>query len=137
MIQATPHMRILVATQPVDFRKGIDGLAQLCRERMSADPFSGTAFVFRNRTRTGLKILVYDGQGFWLCHKRLSKGRFKWWPSKGAQSSQVEAFALQILMAAGDPDGGRTAEAWRPLLSPGPESLNPGVPVTTPILHPP
>ena len=71
MIQITPHMRILVAVEPVDFRAGIDGLAAACRKHLLADPFSGGVFVFGNRARTGIKILVYDGQGFWLCHKRL------------------------------------------------------------------
>ena len=52
MIQITPHMRILVALDPADFRKGIDGLAQLCREELSSDPFEGAVFVFRNRNRT-------------------------------------------------------------------------------------
>ena len=76
MIQITPHMRILVAVEPIDFRAGIDGLAAACRKRLDADPFSGAIFVFRNRLRTALKLLVYDGQGFWLCQKRLSSGRF-------------------------------------------------------------
>ncbi len=80
MIQLTPQMRILVAVAPVDFRRGIDGLARLCRVVLQADPFSGVAFVFRNRRATAIKLLVYDGQGFWLAHKRLSKGKFCWWP---------------------------------------------------------
>jgi hypothetical protein len=84
MIQITPQMRVLVAIAAADFRRGIDGLAQLCRGTLSLDPFSGTVFVFRNRRATAVKILVYDGQGFWLCHKRLSKGKFRWWPSSVA-----------------------------------------------------
>jgi transposase len=134
MIQATPHMRVLVATQPVDFRKGIDGLVRVCRDQMPADPFSGTAFVFRNRMQTGIKILVYDGQGFWLCHKRLSKGRFKWWPSRGSKSSELASFSLQILIGGGDPEGVQVVEAWRPLSHPGPETDPAGVPVPSPIL---
>jgi transposase len=51
MIQITPHMRILVAVEPIDFRAGIDGLAAACRKRLQADPFSGCLFVFSNRTR--------------------------------------------------------------------------------------
>lgn len=78
MIQITAHMRIVLATEPVDFRKGIDALAALCRRRLQNDPFSGALFVFVNRSRKALRILVYDGQGFWLCHKRLSKGCFAW-----------------------------------------------------------
>ena len=63
MIQVTPQMRILVAVEPADFRKGIDGLARLCREVLQSDPFSGAVFVFRNRRATSIKLLVYDGQG--------------------------------------------------------------------------
>ena len=73
-------MRILVAIEPADFRKGIDGLARVAREELDSDPFSGWIFVFRNRKATAVKILVYDGQGFWLCYKRLSRGRFRFWP---------------------------------------------------------
>jgi transposase len=80
MIQVTPHMRILLAVEPADFRNGIDGLAKRCRQVLKSDPFSGHVFVFRNKSATAIKILVYDGQGFWLCQKRLSRGKFKWWP---------------------------------------------------------
>src|SRR5271157_3684181 len=72
MLQITPQMKILVAVEPADFRRGIDGLARLCRETLRHDPFIGAVFVFRNRKGTALKVLTYDGQGFWLCHKRLS-----------------------------------------------------------------
>jgi len=65
MIQLTQHMRILVAIEPADFRKGIDGLAAVCRNHLQQDPFTGTVFVFRNRRATAIKIIVYDGQGFW------------------------------------------------------------------------
>jgi transposase len=56
-------MRLLVAGEPIDFRAGIDGLAGACRKRLEADPFSGCLFVFRNRARTVIKFLCYDGQG--------------------------------------------------------------------------
>ena len=62
MIQLTPQMRILLAVAPADFRRGIDGLARLCRELLQSDPFSGAAFIFRNRRATAIKILLYDGQ---------------------------------------------------------------------------
>ena len=64
-------MRILVAVEPVDLRKGIDGLAALCREKLQSDPFSGCLFLFRSRSATAIKILVYDSQGFWMAQKRL------------------------------------------------------------------
>ena len=64
MIQVTPQMRILVAVEPADFRKGIDGLARICREALRQDPFSGYVFVFYNKSRKAVKILVYDWAGF-------------------------------------------------------------------------
>ncbi len=116
MIQITPQMRILVAVEPADFRKGIDGLAQLCRAALEQDPFGGAIFVFRNRRATAVKVLVYDGQGFWLCHKRLSKGRFRWWPAATRASTKtLEAHQLQVLLSAGDPEASRGAPAWRPV----------------------
>ena len=60
MIQITPHMKILLAVEPVDFRKGMDGMAALCRTVLKSDPFSGCLFVFLNRRRTAIKILSYD-----------------------------------------------------------------------------
>ena len=114
MIQITPQMRILVAVEPVDFRRGIDGLAQVCREALAADPFSGTVFVFRGRSGTSVKLLAFDGQGYWLCQKRLSKGRFRWWPGKpGAASAHLLAHELQVLICGGDPHGAKVPAAWR------------------------
>jgi transposase len=86
MLQLTPQSRIFLAVQPVDFRKGIDGLAALCRNILNENPLGGTVYVFRNRTGTTLKLLAYDGQGFWLCTKRLSRSRFSWWPTTTTQS---------------------------------------------------
>ena len=72
MIQITPQMHVLVAVEPVDLRKGIDGLAELCRQKLQADPFSGWLFVFRSRRATAIRVLVYDGQGFWMAHNQPS-----------------------------------------------------------------
>lgn len=119
MIQITPQMRVLVATEPADFRRGIDGMAELCRERLRADPFSGTVYVFQNRRRTAVKLLVYDGQGFWLCHKRLSSGHFcRWSAGGGSDGSAVSAASLRahelaVLLAAGDPKTAVAAPEWR------------------------
>jgi transposase len=116
MIQITPQMRILLAVEPVDFRRGIDGLACLCREALKADPFSGTAFVFRNRRGAALRVLVYDGQGMWLCHKRLSKGRFRWWPAAGGDAARtLDAHELQLLVWNGNPERAGAAPMWRPV----------------------
>ena len=114
MIQLTPQMRILVAVQPADFRKGIDGLGGVCRRELREDPFSGCVFVFRNRRATALKILVYDGQGFWLCQKRLSKGRFQWWPESAVEAiRELEARDLQLVVWNGDPSRGAMKPLWR------------------------
>ena len=59
MLQITPQMRILLACEPVDFRRGIDGLARVCQDMLTSDPFTGTVFVFRNRRATAVKLLVY------------------------------------------------------------------------------
>jgi transposase len=116
VIQVTAQMRILVAVEAVDFRCGIDALARLCRERLRADPFSGALFVFRNRRATAVKALVYDGQGYWLMHKRLSAGRFRFWPERAIEgSSRLEAHELQVLLAAGNPAGLQAADQWRRL----------------------
>jgi transposase len=116
MIQITPQMRILVAVESVDFRKGIDSLAELCRQKLDADPFSGYLFVFRSRRATSIKVLVYDGQGFWLATKRLSKGRFRWWPqmTEGAKGPArvLRAHQAQVLLAAGNPNID-AAPVWR------------------------
>ena len=113
MIQITPHMRIFVALEDIDFRKGIDGLAAACRGQLQQDPFSGAVFLFRNRQRNALKALMYDGQGFWLCLKRLSKGKYRWWPKNGGTSKCIEAHELQTLLWNGDPSKASFSGAWR------------------------
>jgi transposase len=109
-------MRILVATQPVDFRKGIDGLAAICRKQLARDPMTGCAFVFRNRKGTAIKILLYDGQGYWLCQKRLSSGRFLHWPSGHGPTRSLQAHQLQVLLAGGNADSADGAPVWRPVM---------------------
>ena len=107
MIQITPQMRILVAIEPVDGRKGIDSLARLCQDKLQADPFSGCLFVFRSRRGTSIRILVYDGQGFWLAQKRLSQGRFVWWPS-GKEPSRRAPGASSAVAVGGRQPGDRS-----------------------------
>lgn len=114
MIQITPQMRIFVALEDIDFRKGIDGLAAACRQCLQQDPFSGVLFLFRNRQRCSIKILVYDGYGFWLCTKRLSKGKFGWWPeSNGTPVINIQAHELQTLLWNGNPGTAAFPEVWR------------------------
>lgn len=119
MLQLTAQMRILVSVEPVDFRQGIDGLCRLCRQALCSDPFSGAVFVFRNRRATAIKILAYDGQGYWLCQKRLSQGRFRHWPSAQAElGRELLAHELHVLLAGGNPDATQAAPQWRPITPP-------------------
>jgi transposase len=117
MISLTPQMRILMAVEAIDFRNGIDGLAGMCRNHFQKDPLSGCVFVFRNRRGTSLKVLVYDGQGFWLCQKRLSKGRFRWRPDRSPSKGlkEMEARELQLLLWDGDPGKAAMSPLWRKL----------------------
>ena len=104
MLQITPQMKILVAVEPADFRKGIDGLVRFCRDSLGLDPVAGSVFVFRNRRGTAIKVLVYDGQGFWLCHKRLSEGRFRWWPSAPDKSGSIRFRESSLERSSSDRD---------------------------------
>lgn len=116
MIQLPPQLQIMLAYEPVDFRKGIDSLAALCRNRLNCDPFSGTVFLFRNRRATALKLLIYDGQGFWLCLKRFSKGHLAWWPeATGQPLHPLAAHQLSVLLMNGHPELARFQQPWRKL----------------------
>lgn len=78
MIGPTGAVRVMVATRPVDFRKGAEGLAALVRETMGADPFSGAVYVFRAKRADRIKLVFWDGTGVCLFAKRLEDGRFSW-----------------------------------------------------------
>lgn len=118
MLQITPHHRLLLATQHVDFRKGIEGLSALCRQVLEEDPLGGAIFVFTNRLKTSIKILLYDGNGFWLCQKRFSQGKLAWWPPlQESQSLILTPSQLHILLAQGNPQTAKTPFDWRPVSS--------------------
>jgi transposase len=113
MIQLSPQSRIFLATEPVDFRKGIDALAAVCRQRLGDNPLEGAVYVFRNRSGTALKLLLYDGQGFWLLMKRRSQGRFHWWPTTSDARVSLSARDLIILLWNGTPERAQMAKDWR------------------------
>ncbi len=108
----TPQMRILVATETVDGRMGIDRLAAICKHKLAEDPFSGCIFIFRTRSHASVKLLCFDGRGYWLAQKRLSQGRFRLWPDGPGPSLHLEAHQVQVLLAAGDPNV-QAAPIWR------------------------
>ena len=70
--------RILVASEPMDFRKGHDGLAAVVHNDLGLDPYSGVAYVFRAKRADRIKVLWFDGTGLMLAYKRLEQGRFAW-----------------------------------------------------------
>ncbi len=80
MIAPPAGARILLATKPVDFRKGAHSLAALAAEALGADPFSGAVLVFRSRRADRIKVLVWDGSGLVLVWKQLEGGAFRWPP---------------------------------------------------------
>jgi transposase len=113
MLQITPQHRLLLAVESIDFRAGIDRLKAVCHQHLLCDPFSGTIFAFANRSRTSVKVLVYDASGFWLCQKRFSQGKLAWWPNGETRTMILRASEFQILMAQGDPMKAAIPEDWR------------------------
>lgn len=93
MILPGGQTKVHVAIEPVDFRCGMDSLAILVADQLSRDPFSGHVFAFCNRSRTSVKLLWWDRNGFWLCQKRLERERFAWPKS----ASQVEEWGEREL----------------------------------------
>lgn len=97
MIGPTGAVRVMMATRPVDFRKGMDGLAALVREAMGADPFSGTVYVFRAKRADRVKLVYWDGTGVCLFAKRLEQGQFRW-PKVQDGVVRLTAAELQALL---------------------------------------
>lgn len=118
MLQVTPQHQLFLAVEPVDFRAGIDGLRALCERQWQADPFNGHVFIFRNRSSTAVKLLAYDGNGFWLCHKRFSSGKLKWWPRTQQDASAIRAVELLVMLQQGNPLEAKVPEHWRRLPAP-------------------
>lgn len=117
MIQLVPQLNILLACKPVDFRRGVDGLAALCRNHFHQDPMSGTLYVFRNRKGTLLKMLCYDSVGYWLFSRRFSKGKIKFWPDHpDVELQSMRAQELSVLLYQGLPDSANLAQPFRTLL---------------------
>ena len=117
LVIAVPHnARIFVAVAPVDFRNGINGLGRFCREKMRQDPMNRAVFVFRNRRKNAMKILFYDGEGFWLLLRRLSRGKITWWPSSRGPISTLKSKELQTLILNGNPEGAEFTDDWKKIL---------------------
>jgi transposase len=109
-------VRIYVAAEPVDLRRGFDGLAAATREIIHADPLSGHLFVYTNRRANRLKILLWEPSGYLLIYKRLERGRFHIprVPRPGARHVEMEATELTLMMEGIDLRGARRRERWIP-----------------------
>ena len=97
MLSLPSALRIFLATEPADMRKGFDGLSQLVRERIAQDPLSGHLFVFRNKRRDRVKILYWDRDGFALWYKRLEKGTFRFPEAKDGRVEVTPAEMAAVL----------------------------------------
>lgn len=113
MISASPKHRIFLAIYAIDFRKGINGIASICRGQFQQDPMSGHYFIFRNKRKTDIKMLYYDTQGFCLFQKRLSSGKFNAWPKEDTPLVTLTSAQLHVLIDNGDPKAVMTAPSWR------------------------
>lgn len=98
MIHLTHNTPILIAVAPTDFRRGIDGVAAVCKQQLLQNPRSGTLFVFINRSKTMVRVLVYEKNGFWLMTKRLSSGKFSGWPNVNQPISAMQSSHLRQLL---------------------------------------
>jgi len=112
MFGAGMATRVYLAVGATDMRKGFDGLYGLVRQRLEMDPLSGHLFLFCNRPRTRLKVLVWDGSGLWVCAKRLEKGRFSW-PAPDEPTTKVTMSAEELALLLGGIDLSKTRrKAW-------------------------
>jgi transposase len=94
----TPATRVFVARDPVDLRRSFNGLCAWVQQQMAQDPLSGHLYLFTNRQRNRLKILLWDGTGLWCCAKRLERGRFGW-PAGAAAHPQLRPEELSALLS--------------------------------------
>ena len=117
MLTLSPTVRIYVAAEPVDLRKGFDGLAAATHHVVRQDPLSGHLFVFINRRRNRMKILVWQRSGYLLLYKRLEKGRFELprAPRAGLRHIEVESGELAMMLEGIDLRGARRRPRWTPL----------------------
>ncbi len=99
MIGASPNVRVFAYTEPVDMRKGFDGLFDLVKTHLGRDPLSGDLFVFVSRNRKRAKVLLWDGTGLCLYAKRLERGQFaNLWSGAGKTEIELTAAELQLFM---------------------------------------
>lgn len=113
MLLLPKAVRIYVAKEPVSLRKSFDGLSNIIRGELGRDPLSGHLFVFINRRRTQVKLLMWTRGGFTILHKRLERGRFSV-PKTGPKAASIDVHELSMLLEGLVPQQGRAALRWEP-----------------------
>jgi len=116
MLQISSTSRIFFAKESIDFRCGIESLMGYCCRVLLLDPMSGGYFVFRNKNGKQIKILHYDGVGFYLCLRRFSQGKINWWPSS-REECVMEARELSLLLLGGNPQAALLPACWKKIKS--------------------
>lgn len=116
MLSFPSRVRIYVAAEPQDLRKGFDGLSAATRQVIREDPLSGHLFVYLNRRRNRAKLLIWEPSGFWLLYKRLECGRFRIprEPLPGQRHLMMEATDLALMMEGIDLRGAKRRSRWEP-----------------------
>ena len=105
MIQLSAGSKVLLGITPLDFRRGIDSICRIVRSDFEQEPKAGAIYAFVNKRSTQIRIISYDGSGFWLCTKRLSKGSF-WWPkTKDEKVKPSQAKDLMMILKGQNPSG--------------------------------
>ena len=107
MLSLPGSVRIFLATEPVDFRKAHDGLVAVVRDHIGNDPFDGSVFVFTNRRRDRIKLLLWDRNGFWLLYKRLERGTFRLVERRGNRRVEISRAELSMLLEGIDLEAGK------------------------------
>lgn len=107
MLSFPASQRIFAATSAIDFRKAHDGLYAIVKHGLELHPADGSVFVFFNRRRDRVKLLVWDGNGFWLFYKRLEKGTFRALPNSSSKRVEMQRAELAMILEGIDLDKGR------------------------------
>ena len=116
MMTFSPKHRVFLAILAIDFRKGITAISKMCFSKFNQDSTNGHYFVFRNKRKTDIKILYYDGQGHWLMQKRLSTGKFSYWPTSEHSLVTLTPLQARVLVENGDPSSVVKQPDWKPII---------------------
>lgn len=115
LISVSEQTKIYIVHGAVDFRNQHEGLTSICRNVLYKEPSAGAVFLFRNKCRNAVKLLYYDGQGWWVAHKKLEKGKFRVWPEDAEKLSSLQAHELLVLLKNGNPFAAKFQPNFKPV----------------------